>query len=78
LIFLWLQKDDIMFIGIDAAHDPLKKDASVMCLVASLNNECTKYFSKSSASKVHQELADSLQLLTVDALRVFHKVCGIF
>lgn len=62
-----------MFIGIDAAHDPLKKDASVMCLVANLNNECTKYFSKSTISKVHQELADSLQLLTKDALHMYNK-----
>jgi len=60
-----------MFVGIDAAHDPLKKDPSTVCLVASLNNECTKYYSRSATGKVHQEMADSLRIMLDDALKCF-------
>lgn len=76
-MILWLcvlQQEEIMFIGIDAAHDPLKKDPSVICLVATMNNACTKYFSVSHTSKVHQELADSLEKLTKNALIHYQQV----
>lgn len=63
-----------MFVGIDVAHDPLKKDPSVICLVASLNNGCTKYYSKSKTTKVHQEMGDSLGPMMIGALEMFKQV----
>ncbi|CAL8071261.1 unnamed protein product [Orchesella dallaii] len=67
-------KEQIMFVGIDAAHDPLKKDPSTICLVASLNNECTKYYSRAATCKVHQEMADNLRIMMEDALKKFREV----
>lgn len=63
-----------MFVGIDAAHDPLKKDASVICLVASLNRECTKYYSNSKTSGVHQEQSVALRGMMKEALQEYRQV----
>ncbi|CAL8139170.1 unnamed protein product [Orchesella dallaii] len=77
---LWALKmpltEQVMFVGIDVAHDPLKKDPSTICLVASLNNECTQYYSRASTTKVHQEMADSLRIMMEDALKHFKKARG--
>ncbi|ODN00145.1 Piwi-like protein 1 [Orchesella cincta] len=67
-------KEQVMFVGIDAAHDPLKKDPSTVCLVASLNNECTKYYSKAASGRVHQEMAESLRGMLEDAINYFQSV----
>jgi hypothetical protein len=69
--------EQIMFVGIDVAHDPLKKNASVLGLVANLNNECTKYFSVIRIMKVHQEISDGLQSAFSDLLDEFVAVCEV-
>jgi aubergine-like protein len=71
-------KVDIMFVGIDSAHDPLKKAQSVMCLVASLNNECTRYFSKSATGPSHQELGSEIHLMMQEALEKYRSGRGKF
>lgn len=63
-----------MFVGIDVAHDPKKKHPSVLGLVSSLNNECSKYASFCRILKVHQETADSLRSCFVEALETFKEV----
>lgn len=63
-----------MFVGIDVAHDPLKKDASVLGLVATLNNECTRYVSICRVLKVHQEVADNLRSAFEEAMEAFNVV----
>jgi len=73
-----VMKNDIMFVGVDSAHDPLKKAQSVMCLVASLNNECTTYFSKSITSSTHQELAPGVHLMMGEALMKYQEHRGKF
>jgi len=61
LIFSCSQKDKIMFVGMDVCHDPKKKLPSVAALVASMNNECTRFVSKVIIQRVHQEQADTLR-----------------
>jgi hypothetical protein len=60
-----------MFVGIDVAHDPKRKNPSVLGLVATLNNECTKYVSVTRTMKVHQETADSMQSAFIDVLNQY-------
>ena len=60
-----------MFVGIDVAHDPLKKNPSVVGLVASLNNVCTKYVSICRMQAVHQELVDNIRTAFIDALATY-------
>ncbi|OXA64113.1 Protein argonaute-3 [Folsomia candida] len=71
-------KNPMMFVGIDVAHDPLKKDASVLGLVATLNNECTRYVSICRVLKVHQEVADNLRSAFEEAMEAFNVEQGCY
>ncbi|ODM94354.1 Protein argonaute-3 [Orchesella cincta] len=79
---LWALKmpvaEKIMFVGIDCAHDPHKKDPSTVALVASMNNECTKYYSRTAKCKVHQEMADNLGIMMEDAMKYYWKSNAFF
>jgi len=63
-----------MFVGIDVAHDPLRRHPSVVALVASLNNEMTRYFSTTKVLKVQQEVTDSLKPGMKDLLQQYYAV----
>ncbi|KAI8735952.1 piwi protein 1 [Biomphalaria glabrata] len=64
----------LMVIGIDTYHDSAHKNQSVGALVASLNKECTRYFSKTEYHPSKDELMRNLQPLMTAALRKYHDV----
>ena len=74
LFFVLLQKDLIMFVGIDTHHDPSRKKKSVMSLVASLDNYCTQYYSRIVNQTPHQESSDAIKPVFTQALQAFYEV----
>ncbi|CAL1531960.1 unnamed protein product [Lymnaea stagnalis] len=66
----------LMVIGIDTYHDSAQKNQSVGALVASLNRECTRYFSKTEYHPSKDELMRNLQPLMTGALKKYHEVNG--
>lgn len=63
-----------MFVGIDVYHDVRKVFPSVVGLIASMNNSCTKYFSKVCIQRIHQEITDNMQPLFSEALESYAEV----
>ncbi|KAH9491610.1 Piwi-like protein 1, partial [Bulinus truncatus] len=66
----------LMVVGIDAHHDSALKNKSVGALVASLNKEMTRYFSKTEYHPTKNELMENLQLLLRAALLKYKEVNG--
>ncbi|XP_059156586.1 piwi-like protein 1 [Physella acuta] len=66
----------LMVIGIDTYHDSAHKNQSVGALVASLNKECTRYYSKTEYHPTKDELMRNLQPLMRGALQKYHEVNG--
>jgi len=56
--------EEVMFVGIKVAHDPLRRHPSVVAMVASLNNEMTCCFS-TKVLKVQQEFTNSHVTLVI-------------
>jgi len=63
-----------MMVGIDVYHDVRKINSSVIGLVASLNNSCTRYFTKTHFQRVHQEIAENMRSLFMEILDAYHEV----
>lgn len=63
-----------MFIGIDVNHDVRKVLPSAVALIASLNNSCTKFFSRVHVQRIHQEITDNMQPLFSEALECYAEV----
>lgn len=68
------QPEKIMFVGMDAYHDPKIQACSVTAIVASLNRDHTKYCSMVIFQARHQEIADSLQPIVIELLRAYAEV----
>ena len=51
-----------MVAGIDSYHDSAKKGRSVGAFVASLNRQCTRYYSRCIFQHTCQELVDGLKI----------------
>ena len=66
-----------MFVGVDSHHDPKRQRNSVLAMVASLNTQCTQYYSRIVSQKPHQESADPLRPVFTQALATFFEVCLI-
>ncbi|XP_054031442.1 piwi-like protein 2 [Dryobates pubescens] len=62
----------LMVVGMDVYHS--RGASSVIGFVASMNPILTKWYSRVVFQMPHQEIADSLQLLLLDALQRFHEV----
>ncbi|KAH9500508.1 Piwi-like protein 1 [Bulinus truncatus] len=67
-----------MVVGIDAHHDSALKNKSVGALVASLNKEMTRYFSKTEYHPTKNELMENLQLLLRAALLKYKEAISAF
>ncbi|CAL1531948.1 unnamed protein product [Lymnaea stagnalis] len=66
----------LMVVGVDTYHDSAQKNQSVGALVASLNKECTRYFSKTEYHPTKDDLMRNLQPLLTGALKKYHSVNG--
>jgi aubergine-like protein len=63
-----------MVIGVDIYHDSAGKKQSICGFVASMNRNCTRWFSRCRVQPVSQELVDGLKICLVSALTKFHEV----
>jgi len=63
-----------MVVGMDVYHDSLQKGTSVVGVIASINNEMTRYYSRVIFQRTSQELVDSLGPVFTDCLRKYHEV----
>lgn len=61
----------VMYIGIDTYHDS-GSNKSVGGFVASINDICTRYFSKTTWQESKQELISQLEACTSEALKSYH------
>lgn len=64
----------LMIVGVDIYHDSAGKKQSVCGFVASMNRNCTRWFSRCRIHPVSQELVDGLKICMVSALTKFHEV----
>ena len=60
-----------MFVGFDVSHDTMNKSLSYGCLVASLNDSVSRFFSIVTAHKTGEELSNEIGLNLVKALRKY-------
>jgi len=67
-------KEAIMFVGIDTYHDPLKKKKSVLAMVASIETQCTHYFSRVNFQTPHQETAHAMRGMFEEMLAAFFQL----
>jgi len=63
--------EKVMFVGVDTHHDPKRKSQSVLALVASLDTQCTKFYSRVIFQTSHQESSDALKPVYTQALAAF-------
>lgn len=63
----------LMIIGIDTYHDSANNNQSVGAMVASLNQECTRYYCKTENHDNKSEIMQSLSVLVSGALRKYHE-----
>ncbi|BFZ18411.1 hypothetical protein BsWGS_21450 [Bradybaena similaris] len=63
-----------MIVGIDSYHDSANKGQSVGALVASLNKECTRYYSMTEDHPRGNDALNSLTTLLAVALRKYHDI----
>jgi len=61
----------VMYVGIDTYHDS-GSQRSVGGFVASMNDLCTRYFSKTTWQPSKQELISQLEVCMTDALKQYH------
>ncbi|KAL5017639.1 hypothetical protein ScPMuIL_007228 [Solemya velum] len=66
----------LMVIGVDTYHDASKKSCSVVGVVASINGNMTRYYSRVFFQQCHQEIADALCVPIVGALKKFQEYNG--
>ena len=72
-----LPKSGVMIIGYDTYHDTLHKGKSVGAVVASINQECTKFLSIANIhSNPQQELDDLICPAVSKALRKYQQLNG--
>jgi len=60
-----------MFVGFDVSHDTMNKSLSYGCLVASLNNSVSRFFSIVTAHKSGEELSNEIGINMIKALRKY-------
>ena len=63
-----------MMVGIDVCHDSRDKRQSIAGFVASINQSCTRWYSRVCFQSVSQELVDSLKTCMVSAITKYHEV----
>lgn len=67
----------VMYVGIDTYHDS-GSQRSVGGFVASMNDLCTRYFSKTTWQPSKQELISQLEVCMTDALKQYHGNNGYY
>ncbi|XP_071093957.1 piwi-like protein 1 isoform X1 [Haliotis cracherodii] len=66
-----------MVIGIDTYHDSSVRNRSVGGVVCSINQTCTRYYSRVCFQDTHVELVNGLTTICTAALRKYQEVNGV-
>ncbi|BFZ18410.1 hypothetical protein BsWGS_21449 [Bradybaena similaris] len=66
--------EGVMIIGIDSYHDSANKGQSVGALVASLNKQCTRYYSMTEDHPRGNDALNSLTTLLAVALKKYYEI----
>ncbi|XP_067879457.1 piwi-like protein 2 isoform X1 [Heterodontus francisci] len=64
----------LMVIGMDVYHDPVRGKQSVVGFVASMNKAMTKWFSKVAFQMPNQEIIDGLKICMVASLKKYYEI----
>ncbi|XP_051897227.1 piwi-like protein 2 isoform X2 [Pristis pectinata] len=64
----------LMVIGVDVYHDPVRGKQSVVGFVASLNKAMTKWFSRVVFQMPKQEIIDGLKICMVASLKKYYEI----
>ncbi|XP_067857698.1 piwi-like protein 2 [Heptranchias perlo] len=64
----------LMVIGMDVYHDPVRGKQSVVGFVASLNKAMTKWYSKVVFQMPNQEIIDGLKICLVASLKKYYEI----
>ncbi|BFZ03166.1 hypothetical protein BsWGS_06204 [Bradybaena similaris] len=64
----------LMVVGIDTYHDSAKSRQSIGGFVASMNQDCTRWYSRVCFQRPGQELAHGLHICLTNALKKYHSV----
>ncbi|GAB1602280.1 piwi-like protein 1 [Argonauta hians] len=67
-----------MIVGIDHYHDSAKRGHSVGGIVASMNNEMTRWYSRATFQTAHEELSSKLHIVTQMLLKRYHELNNCF
>jgi len=66
----------LMVIGFDVYHDSLNKGQSIGGFIASTNDSLTRYYSRITKQRSHNEICDQLKICMTGALKKYREVNG--
>ena len=64
----------LMVCGVDTYHEGANKSNSVVGFVASVNETCTRWYSRVAVQQRGEELINGLKPCFIAALRQYHEV----
>ncbi|XP_072917852.1 piwi-like protein 2 [Hemitrygon akajei] len=64
----------LMVVGVDVYHDPIRGKQSVVGFVASLNKSMTKWFSRVTFQMPEEEIISGLKICMVASLKKYHEI----
>ncbi|XP_062913289.1 piwi-like protein 2 isoform X1 [Mobula hypostoma] len=64
----------LMVVGVDVYHDPIRGKQSVVGFVASLNKSMTKWFSRVMFQMPEEEIISGLKICMVASLKKYHEI----
>jgi len=67
---------NLMVIGFDVYHDSLNKGQSIGGFIASMNNSLTRYYSRITKQRSHNEICDQLKVCMTGALKKYREING--
>ena len=70
MYYILSQVSGMMVAGIDSYHDSAKKGRSVGAFVASMNKQCTRYYSRCMFQHTGQEMTDGLKTCLTGLLSI--------
>ena len=66
----------VMFLGIDSYHDPLRRGRSVLAVVASIDQNASQWYTKTTFQEPNEEIGNTLQLSMTACLKKFKERNG--
>lgn len=72
---MWIGvQSGLMVCGVDTYHEGAQKSNSVVGFVASVNESCTRWYSRVAIQQRGEELINGLKLCFLSSIRQYHEV----